>query len=150
MDTNQQFEQLKNKYQSVLNFISQQPVQLQNLNVQDDKLLIRAVAPSEEVKNRIWDQIKLVDPTYGDLLADIRVDGTLVPHTGQSQVQTSQDFSKTGHTYTVKPGDSLSKIAREVYGNANDYMRIFEANKDNLSDPDKLQPGEVLNIPAAQ
>ena len=45
MDTNQQFEQLKNKYQSVLNFISQQPVQLQNLNVQDDKLLIRAVAP---------------------------------------------------------------------------------------------------------
>ncbi len=45
MDTNQQFEQFKNKYQSVLDFISQQPVQLQNLNVQDDKLLIRAVAP---------------------------------------------------------------------------------------------------------
>ncbi len=50
----------------------------------------------------------------------------------------------------MKPGDSLSKIAKDVYGDADDYMRIFEANKDKLSDPDKLQAGEVLNIPAAQ
>ena len=50
----------------------------------------------------------------------------------------------------MKPGDSLSKIAQEVYGNANEHMRIFEANKDKLSDPDKIRPGEVLNIPAAQ
>jgi len=51
-------------------------------------------------------------------------------------------------TYTVKAGDSLSKIARDYLGNANDYMKIFEANKDQLSDPDKIKPGQVLKIPA--
>lgn len=49
--------------------------------------------------------------------------------------------------YTVKSGDSLSKIAQEVYGSANDYMKIFEANKPMLSDPDKIYPGQVLRIP---
>ena len=150
MDTNQRFEQLKQKYQSVLNFISSQQVQLQNVNVQDNKLLIRGVAPSEQVKNKVWDQIKLVDPSYSDLIADIRVDGSSVAYTGQNQVQTSQDFSTNQHTYTVKPGDSLSKIAKEVYGNANEYPRIFEANRDKLIDPNKIQPGQVLNIPPAQ
>lgn len=49
--------------------------------------------------------------------------------------------------YTVKSGDSLSKIAKEVYGNSSDYMKIFEANKPMLSDPDKIYPGQVLRIP---
>ncbi|MDN6275500.1 peptidoglycan-binding protein LysM [Psychrobacter sp.] len=49
--------------------------------------------------------------------------------------------------YTVKSGDSLSKIAQDVYGSANDYMTIFEANKPMLSDPDKIYPGQVLRIP---
>lgn len=49
--------------------------------------------------------------------------------------------------YTVKSGDTLSKIAQEVYGNG-DYMKIFEANKPLLSDPDKIYPGQVLRIPA--
>lgn len=48
---------------------------------------------------------------------------------------------------TVKSGDTLSKIAKEAYGNANDYMRIFEANKPMLSNPDKIYPGQVLRIP---
>jgi nucleoid-associated protein YgaU len=48
----------------------------------------------------------------------------------------------------VKAGDTLSKISREFLGDANDYMRIFEANKDQLKDPDKIQPGQVLKIPA--
>jgi len=47
----------------------------------------------------------------------------------------------------VKAGDSLSKISKEFYGNANQYMKIFEANKDQLSDPDKIKPGMQLNIP---
>jgi nucleoid-associated protein YgaU len=49
--------------------------------------------------------------------------------------------------YTVKSGDSLSKVAKEFYGNANAYMQIFEANKPMLSHPDKIYPGQVLRIP---
>jgi nucleoid-associated protein YgaU len=49
---------------------------------------------------------------------------------------------------TVKSGDTLSKIAKDAYGNANDYMRIFEANKPMLNSPDKIYPGQVLRIPA--
>ena len=49
--------------------------------------------------------------------------------------------------YVVKSGDSLSKIAKNEYGNANDWKRIFEANKDILKDPDKIFPGQKLKIP---
>ncbi len=55
------------------------------------------------------------------------------------------DVKKT--FYTVKPGDSLSKIAKEVYGDPNKYHHIFEANKPMLSDPDKIYPGQNLYIP---
>jgi len=64
------FEQLKMKYQSVLNFIQLQGVQLQNVNMEGDKLFIRASAPSADLKNRVWDQIKLVDPSASDLIAE--------------------------------------------------------------------------------
>jgi nucleoid-associated protein YgaU len=50
--------------------------------------------------------------------------------------------------YTVAKGDTLSKIAKEFYGNANAYMKIFEANKPMLSHPDKIYPGQSLRIPA--
>jgi nucleoid-associated protein YgaU len=50
--------------------------------------------------------------------------------------------------YTVKPGDSLSKIAKEYYGNAMKYPVIFEANRPMLKDPNKIYPGQVLRIPA--
>lgn len=50
--------------------------------------------------------------------------------------------------YTVKSGDTLSKIAKEMYGNANDYNKIFEANRPMLSHPDKIYVGQVLRIPA--
>ena len=47
----------------------------------------------------------------------------------------------------MKAGDTLSKIAKEYFGNANDYMKIFNANRDLLSDPDKIHPGQTLKIP---
>ena len=50
-------------------------------------------------------------------------------------------------TYTVQPGDTLSAIAKKFLGNANDYMEIFNANRDQLTDPDKIKPGQVLKIP---
>ena len=56
----------------------------------------------------------------------------------------------TSRTYTVQKGDTLSAIAKEMYGNANKYPVIFEANKPMLKDPDKIYPGQVLRIPAEE
>src|SRR3954468_839011 len=151
MANDQRFEQLKQKYQSVINAMGQHQVQLQNVNMQGDKLFIRGEAPSEEAKNRVWDQIKLVDPSYSDLTADITVNQSAASQQSQQQQAPKTmgaGAGSTGHrTYTVKSGDSLSKISKEVYGNAGDYMKIFEANRDKLSDPNKIQPGQELVIP---
>ncbi len=54
----------------------------------------------------------------------------------------------TSRTYTVKSGDTLSKIAKEMYGDAGKYPQIFEANKPMLKDPDEIYPGQVLRVPA--
>ena len=50
--------------------------------------------------------------------------------------------------YTVQKGDTLSKVAKEFYGDANQYQKIFEANKPMLTHPDKIYPGQNLRIPA--
>lgn len=134
------FEQLKIKYQSVLNFIQSQGVQLQNLNMEGDKLFIRATAPSADLKNRVWDQIKLVDPSFSDLTADIQAAAAAAAAAGAPSTPAVR-------TYTVQPGDSLSKISKQFYGDANQYMKIFEANQDKLSDPDKIRAGIDLLIP---
>ena len=68
----QRFNALKQKYQTVLNAADQQHIQFQNLHVQDNKLFIRAIAPSEEAKNAFWDQIKLVNPSADDITAVAR------------------------------------------------------------------------------
>jgi nucleoid-associated protein YgaU len=52
-----------------------------------------------------------------------------------------------GEVYTVVPGDNLSKIAKHFYGHSNDWHRIFDANRDQLSNPDLIKPGQVLKIP---
>jgi nucleoid-associated protein YgaU len=54
-----------------------------------------------------------------------------------------------GHTYTVVKGDNRSKIATSVYGNANKWRTIYEANKDVIKDPNLIHPGQVLKIPDA-
>ncbi|HKV33444.1 MAG TPA: LysM peptidoglycan-binding domain-containing protein [Pyrinomonadaceae bacterium] len=138
----QQFDQLKSKYQSVLNEVERQQVQLHNLHVQDNKLFIKGTAPSDDAKNKIWEQIKLVDSNWqNDLTADFNVDQSraMAAAAGGGQGQ--------GQTYTVKSGDNLSKISKQFYGDANEYMRIFYANRDKLNDPDKIQVGQQLNIP---
>jgi nucleoid-associated protein YgaU len=137
------FEQLKMKYQSVLNFIQSQGVQLENVNMEGDKLFIRASASSQDLKNRVWDQIKLVDPSASDLIADIQAPAAAAA----AAASAGGAASSAPRIYTVKPGDSLSKISREFYGDANKYMKIFEANKDKLTDPNKVNAGTELLIP---
>lgn len=55
--------------------------------------------------------------------------------------------SSAGRIYTVKEGDSLSKIAKREYGDANEWRRIFEANRNIIDDPDLIHPGQKLQIP---
>lgn len=134
-------EELKSKYQSVLNFMESQKVRLQNIHIQDGKLLIRATVPTPELKHKIWDQIKLVDPNFSsDLIADIEAPMAAAAAAGGGA-------GTTARTYKVQPGDTLSKISKQFYGDANQYMKIFKANQDKLSDPDKIKPGVDLVIP---
>ncbi len=138
----QRFNSLKQKYSTVLNAIQQQQVQLQNLHVQDNKLFIKGVAPSEDAKNAVWDQIKLVDQNNDqDLTCEIDVDESKAQQGGGGGQQ-------GGESYTVQAGDTLSKISKQFYGDANEFMRIYYANQGTLSDPDKIRVGQELTIPS--
>ena len=131
---------LKLKYQSVLDLMTTLKVQLKNLHVQDDKLVIRAVAPTRDDANKVWNQIKLVEKNYKlDLMAEI----TFLSDAPAPKPQPAP----TLRIHKVVSGDTLSQIAKKYYGNANEYMKIFNANKDKLKDPDKIFPGQELIIP---
>lgn len=142
------FEELRQKYQPVLNLAEQQHLQFRNLHVENDKLVIRAVAPSQDAANKVWDQIKQISPNLDDVTADITVSQSAAQSavTSQGGAQTTTQ-SQQGQSYTVKPGDTLSKISKQFYGDANEYMRIFYANRDKLKDPDRIQTGQQLVIP---
>jgi len=104
------------------------------------KLHFSGTVTSEAEKNAIWDAIKTIPDWRNEVVADIKV----VPKPGVSAPVSSMK------TYTVKQGDTLSAIAKEYLGNANEYMKIFNANKDQLTDPDMIKPGQVLKIPAME
>jgi nucleoid-associated protein YgaU len=106
----------------------------------DGKLHFSGTVTSEAEKNAIWDAIKTIPDWRNEVVADIKV----VPKPGVSAPVSSMK------TYTVKQGDTLSAIAKEYLGNANEYMKIFNANKDQLTDPDMIKPGQVLKIPAME
>jgi len=129
-------DELKGKYASALRKMEEVGVRLQNVHLQDNKLFVKGAAPSEAAKNAVWDVIKIIDASYADLTADLTVDPSLAPKA-----------APTPRTHTVQSGDTLSKIAKSVYGDANKYMKIFEANKDKLKDPNLIKPGQVLAIP---
>ena len=131
---------LKNRYASTLQKIQSEGLVLQDVREEGPKLYISAVAGSEAAKNRVWDEIKTNHPAWQtDLICDIKVDPQAAPASAAPAVR----------TYTVKGGDTLSKIAQEFYGDAKQYMKIFEANKPMLTHPDKIYPGQLLRIPPA-
>jgi len=101
----------------------------------EGKLHFHGTVKTQDEKNRIWDAIKTVPDWRNDVTADI-------------QVLAGQASAPVTDTYTVKAGDTLSKIAKTLLGDANDFMKIFEVNRDVLKDPNVIKPGQVLKIPA--
>jgi LysM repeat protein len=140
-------EELKNKYKSVLDLVPQKGVRLTHVHLQDNKLFIQGAAPSEQIKNAIWNQIKAVDPSYNDLTCDLTIDSSLPNPQAQAQAAAAGAGASGARTYTVKPGDTLSKISKEFYGDPNRYQKIFEANRDKLQNPDTIRAGQELTIP---
>lgn len=120
-------EQLKQKYAPVLHTLQIEGAQVTNLGLDGEQLALSATVVSEASKNRVWDSIKAVDPSFADLKHDI-------------ELQAGEQV------YVIQPGDNLSKISKYFYGNANKYMDIAKAN--GLADPDKIKVGEKLTIPA--
>ena len=101
----------------------------------DGKLYFKGTVKTQDEANAIWTAIKTVPSWQQEVVADVKATGA--PAAAEQPER----------TYTVKSGDTLSKIAREHLGDANAYMEIFNLNRDQLSDPDKIKPGQVLKIP---
>ena len=131
----------KQKYATALEAASKNGVRLQNVHWEGGKILIRGEAPSEDAKNKVWDAVKAQNGGANP------IDATIEISVARGQGGPAGAATAPGRTYTVKSGDTLSKISKEFYGNANDYMKIFNANKDQLSDPDKIKPGQTIKIP---
>jgi nucleoid-associated protein YgaU len=94
-------------------------------------LKIYGIVHTQYEKNKIWDKIKEIGGTSPtDIKADIRTE--------------TQDYY---HIHKVESGDTLGKIAKEYLGEAGKYMEIFNANKDQLSNPDLIHVGQELKIP---
>ena len=121
---------LQQKYSPVIQTIKEfEPygAKVDGTSLDGDKLVLKAEVPSKVVANRVWDEIKKVDPNYSDLEHQISTTG------GDSQ------------PYEIKSGDNLSKVSKLFYGDPNKFGEIAKAN--NISNPDRIQAGQKLNIP---
>jgi nucleoid-associated protein YgaU len=103
---------------------------------ENGKLHFVGSVKTEAEKNEIWNAIKTIPDWKNEIVADIKVTSGAPAAAATS-----------GKTYTVKSGDTLGKIAKDHLGNANAYMKIYEANRDQLSNPDLIKPGQVLRLP---
>ena len=110
------------------------------IDERDGKLYFKGTVATQDQANKIWDAIKTVPTWSQEVVADVQA-------TNKATRPAAAAAPAAATTYTVKAGDTLSKIAKEHLGNANAYMDIFNANRSQLSDPDKIQPGQVLKIP---
>jgi nucleoid-associated protein YgaU len=121
---------LTEKYRKVLELTGQLPIEGLSADEKGGKLYITGTTPYQLEKDLVWDAIKEQPGWEADLACDLAVKNSDV----------------YGY-WTVKSGDSLSKIAKRAYDDGNKYMKIFEANKDVLKDPNAIKPGQKLKIP---
>ena len=110
----------------------------------DGKLYFHGTVNTQDEANKIWDAIKTIPDWPKEIVADIKATGAA---SAPAASGTAAASSTAERTYTVKSGDTLSKIAKEMLGSTNAYMDIFNANRDQLTDPDKIKPGQQLKIP---
>jgi nucleoid-associated protein YgaU len=122
---------LQTKYSPVLTLAKELNVQGLNVKEEGGKLTLSGSVNTQFEKNSIWDKIKEVG--------------------GEGQKEVNADFKVLNsgyyHLHTVKSGDSLSKLAKQYYKDANKYMQIFNANKDQLKNPDAINVGQKIKIP---
>ncbi|WP_242489930.1 peptidoglycan-binding protein LysM [Noviherbaspirillum cavernae] len=120
---------------AILDYMAVQNLPIENLTVLYDSsaatVTVSGSAPDQQTREKI-------------ILCCGNVQG--VAHVND-QINVEQ-VAEESQWYTVKAGDTLSKISKEYYGNANQYGVIFDANKPMLKDPDKIYPGQLLRIPA--
>ena len=120
---------LTEKYQPLIDLANQLGISGLNVSEGEGFLKIEGAAASAEAKQQLWDEYNRIDPEYrsGDMVLNVTA---------------PEGSSDT--TYTVQSGDTLSKIGSK-YGVS--WQKVFEANRDKLDNPDKIQPGQELNIP---
>jgi len=121
---------LREKYDDVLKLGEELKVRDWDSKEEDGKLKLKGTTEYQYGKDLVWDKVKSHSGWENEVAADIRVE------------------KKDVYGYhVVKPGDTLSKIARNTLGDAGLYTKIFEANKDVLKDPNVIHPGQRLKIP---
>ena len=123
---------LMEKYRKAIELTGKLPIDGLSVEEKSGKLYILGTAPYQLEKDLVWDAIKEQSGWEAELVCDLKVKNTDV----------------YGY-WVVQSGDSLSKIAKRCYDDANKYMKIFEANKDMLKDPNQIKPGQKLKIPSA-
>jgi nucleoid-associated protein YgaU len=101
-------------------------------NEENGHITISGTLPTKYAVNQVWDKAKSIDPDLGD---------------GDLTLNFTASRADIHGEYEVQSGDTLSAIAKEVTGGKLNYNHIFEANRDKLSDPDKIQVGQKLVIP---
>ncbi len=121
---------LSDKYGDVLSLAQQLGVKNGNWQEENGKIRLWGTAEYQLDANRVWDKIKEHPGWENEVVADIKA-----------------ERNDIYGIYEVRPGDSLSKIAKALLGDANRYQEIFKANSDQLSDPNKIQAGQKLRIP---
>ncbi|EWY39736.1 peptidoglycan-binding protein LysM [Skermanella stibiiresistens SB22] len=117
------------------------------IEVNDDVVTVSGTAPSQEQREKI---VLALGNVHGVAKVDDRITvGGTASAEGSTTVMPTAAAAETAQSrfYTVKKGDTLSKVSKEFYGDPNKYQAIFEANRPMLEHPDKIYPGQVLRVP---
>jgi hypothetical protein len=122
-------EELRQKYPGVFQGADRHGVHWLEFHYQDDRLYFRGAAPSAEAKEAVEREARHAGT---HLILDLTVDAPA---------------ASGGSTYTVQEGDTLSRIAGRIYGDANHYRTLLEANGEQIKDPNQLPAGLVLTVP---
>ncbi len=112
----------------------------------DGKLYFNGTVKSDDEKNQIWNALKTVPDWQKDVVADIKVKPGGSAAGAHDRIRSRRRPGVDDHLHRAVRRHA-QRIAKKFLGNANDYMDIFNANRDQLTDPDKIKPGQVLKIP---